>query len=54
MCPFGWPLMKILLEISDGAALSLSCNLPTLVIANHFIDIQGGETEAVIGCGQIG
>lgn len=41
-------------SISDSAALTLSCNLPTAVIANHLADIQVGETVAVVGCGPTG
>lgn len=47
-------VMKVPSEISDGAALSLSCNLPSAVIANHLADIQVGENVAVIGCGPTG
>ncbi|RLB68425.1 MAG: alcohol dehydrogenase [Deltaproteobacteria bacterium] len=47
-------VMKVPHEIADGAALSLSCNLPTAVIANHLADIQVGENVAVIGCGPTG
>lgn len=40
--------------ISDEAAVTLSCNLPTAIIANRLADIQVGETVAVIGCGPTG
>lgn len=46
--------MKVPPEISDSAALTLSCNLPTAVIANHLADIQVGESVAVVGCGPTG
>lgn len=46
--------MKVPREISDSAALTLSCNSPTAVIANHLADIQVGETVAVVGCGPTG
>lgn len=46
--------MKVPHEISDSAALTLSCNLPTAVIANHLADIQVGESVAVVGCGPTG
>ncbi len=41
-------------DISDEAALTLSCNLPTAVIANKLADIQSGETVAVVGAGPTG
>ncbi|WP_199699162.1 alcohol dehydrogenase catalytic domain-containing protein [Oleomonas cavernae] len=40
--------------ISDRAATTLSCNLPTAVIANRLADIQPGETVAMIGAGPTG
>ncbi|MBI5921799.1 MAG: alcohol dehydrogenase catalytic domain-containing protein [Betaproteobacteria bacterium] len=46
--------IKVPREISDGAALTLSCNLPAAVIANHLADIQPGENVAVVGCGPSG
>lgn len=46
--------MKVPSEISDSAALTLSCNLPTAVIANHLADIQVGESVVVVGCGPTG
>jgi alcohol dehydrogenase len=46
--------MKVPHEIADSAALTLSCNLPTAVIANHLADIQVGESVAIIGCGPTG
>ena len=47
--------MKVPHEISDGAALTLSCNLPTAVIANHLADIRVGEKcLALVGCGPTG
>jgi alcohol dehydrogenase len=41
-------------DISDAAALTLSCNLPSAVIANRLADIQVGERVALIGCGPTG
>jgi alcohol dehydrogenase len=41
-------------SISDAAGLTLSCNLPSALIANKLADIQPGETVALIGCGPTG
>lgn len=41
-------------QIADAAALTLSCNLPSAVIANRLADIQPGETVALVGCGPTG
>ncbi|MBX5472449.1 MAG: alcohol dehydrogenase catalytic domain-containing protein [Acetobacteraceae bacterium] len=41
-------------EIPDAAALTLSCNLPSAVIANGLADIKPGEIVAVVGCGPTG
>lgn len=46
--------MKIPASISDEAAVTLSCNLPSAIIANKFADIQPGETVALVGCGPTG
>lgn len=46
--------MKVPDEIPDSAALTLSCNLPTAVIANRLAGIQAGESVAVVGCGPTG
>ncbi|WP_006247049.1 alcohol dehydrogenase [Mycolicibacterium tusciae] len=46
--------LKIPNTISDVAALTLSCNLPSALIANHIAQIQPGENVAVIGCGPTG
>jgi alcohol dehydrogenase len=46
--------IKIPKEIPDGAALTLSCNLPSAVIANQLADIRPGEKVALIGCGPTG
>ena len=46
--------MKIPAGIPDEAAITLSCNLPSAIIANRFADIQSGETVAIIGCGPTG
>jgi alcohol dehydrogenase len=40
--------------IPDAAALTLSCNLPSAIIANKLADIQPGENVALIGCGPTG
>ncbi|HIJ64145.1 MAG TPA: alcohol dehydrogenase catalytic domain-containing protein [Rhodospirillaceae bacterium] len=40
--------------ISDAAALTLSCNLPSAIIGNRLADIQPGELVALIGCGPTG
>jgi alcohol dehydrogenase len=40
--------------ISDAAALTLSCNLPSAVIANQLADIRVGESVAIVGCGPTG
>jgi len=47
-------VIKVPKTISDGAALTLSCNLPSAVIANKLADIQPGEKVALIGCGPTG
>ncbi len=41
-------------QIGDAAALTLSCNLPSAVIANRLADIQPGESVALVGCGPTG
>lgn len=41
-------------SIEDGAALTLSCNLPSAIIANKLADIQPGESVALVGCGPTG
>lgn len=46
--------MKVPKEIPDEAALTLSCNLPSAVIANRLADIQPGESVALVGCGPTG
>ncbi len=46
--------IKVPHEITDAAVLTLSCNLPAAVIANHLADIKAGEKVAVIGCGPTG
>lgn len=40
--------------ISDASALTLSCNMPTAVIANELADIKAGEKVAIIGAGPTG
>lgn len=46
--------IKVPAGISDSAAITLSCNLPSAAIANELANIQVGETVAVIGCGPTG
>ncbi len=46
--------MKVPDEIADSAALTLSCNLPSAIIANKLAAIEPGETVALIGCGPTG
>lgn len=46
--------MKVPASIPDAAALTLSCNLPSAVIANRLADIQVGESVALVGCGPTG
>lgn len=46
--------MKVPDSISDAAALTLSCNLPSAIIANKLAAIEPGENVALIGCGPTG
>jgi alcohol dehydrogenase len=46
--------IKVPREISDSAAITLSCNLPAALIANELANIKAGETVAIIGCGPTG
>lgn len=46
--------IKVPKEIPDAAALTLSCNLPSAVIANRLADIHPGENVAIVGCGPTG
>ncbi len=46
--------IKVPDSIPDQAALTLSCNLPSAIIANNLADIQPGENVALIGCGPTG
>lgn len=46
--------IKVPKEIPDASALTLSCNLPSAVIANQLADIRPGESVAVVGCGPTG
>ncbi|QKJ26247.1 zinc-dependent alcohol dehydrogenase [Aliarcobacter cibarius] len=41
-------------EISDVAALTLSCNMPSAIIANELANIKVGEKVAIIGAGPTG
>lgn len=43
--------MKVPEAISDAAALTLSCNLPSAMIALRLAAIQPGENIAIVGCG---
>ncbi|MBV1952463.1 MAG: alcohol dehydrogenase [Cycloclasticus sp.] len=47
-------LIKVPDAIDDPSALTLSCNLPSAIIANKLADIQPGENVAIIGCGPTG
>lgn len=40
--------------VDARAAVTLSCNLPTALIANRLVAIEPGETVALIGCGPTG
>lgn len=40
--------------ISDASALTISCNMPSAVIANQLANIQPGESVALVGCGPTG
>ncbi len=46
--------IKVPSSIPDEAALTLSCNLPSAIIANRLADIQPGENVALVGCGPTG
>jgi alcohol dehydrogenase len=46
--------LKVAPALSDEQALTLSCNLPSAVIANRLADLQAGESLAVIGLGPTG
>jgi alcohol dehydrogenase len=46
--------IKITDGIPDNAALLLSCNLPTAIIANELASIQPGESVAIVGAGPTG
>ena len=41
-------------SVGDAAAVTLSCNLPSAIIANRLADIRPGERVAVVGCGPTG
>jgi len=47
-------VIKVPSSIPDDAALTLSCNLPSAIIANCLADIQPGENVALVGCGPTG
>ena len=44
-------VIKVPDAIPDGAALTLSCNLPTAFIAHDLADIKPGENVALVGLG---
>ena len=46
--------MKIPASVGDAEAVTLSCNLPSALIANRLADIEPGERVALIGCGPTG
>lgn len=46
--------LKVPDSVSDAAALTLSCNLPSAIIADKLADIRPGESVALIGCGPTG
>ena len=46
--------LKLPETVTDAAAVTLSCNLPSALIANNLADIQPKETVALIGCGPTG
>ena len=46
--------LKLPETVTDAAAVTLSCNLPSALIANNLADIQPNETVALIGCGPTG
>jgi alcohol dehydrogenase len=41
-------------EVPDAAGLTLSCNLPSAIIANRLADIRPGESVALVGAGPTG
>jgi alcohol dehydrogenase len=47
-------VIKVPDAIDDASALSLSCSLPSAIIANNLANIQPGENVAIIGCGPTG
>ncbi|WP_070156816.1 alcohol dehydrogenase catalytic domain-containing protein [Sphingobium phenoxybenzoativorans] len=46
--------MSVPEAISDAAALTLSCNLPSAMIALRLAAIEPGENVAIVGCGPTG
>lgn len=46
--------LKIPAGISDSAAVTVSCNLPSALIGNELADIRVGENVALVGCGPTG
>lgn len=46
--------LRVPQNIDTASAVTLSCNLPSAIIANALVDIQPGEHVAVVGCGPTG
>ncbi|MCX7069906.1 MAG: alcohol dehydrogenase [Gammaproteobacteria bacterium] len=46
--------MRIPDGVSDEAAVTLSCNLPSAIIANRLAAIEASDNVALIGCGPTG
>lgn len=46
--------LKIDEALTDAQALTLSCNLPTAVLANKLVDVQIGESLVIVGLGPTG
>jgi alcohol dehydrogenase len=46
--------LKVAPGLSDEQALTLSCNLPSAVIANRLANLHSGESLAVVGLGPTG
>jgi len=46
--------MKVPESVEDNVAITLSCNLPTALIANDLANIRPSDTVAIVGCGPTG
>lgn len=46
--------IRVPAEVDDAAALTLSCNLPSALIANELADIAPGDSVALVGYGPTG